>query len=82
MTDRPDGGPAFPGRAIVKKRDHKLGILLDREIISSGMSIRDWFAGQALAGMLACPNAEGTVEEFASDAYRYADAMLAERATK
>ena len=46
-----------------------------------GMSLRDYFAGQALAGLL--PNyatllrGEGGL---ASDAYALADAMLAERA--
>lgn len=52
-----------------------------------GMSLRDWFAGQALAGILKVPNpAEpsesaylGHGELAAFDAYTIADAMLAER---
>ena len=48
-------------------------------------SLRDWFAGQALSGLLAYPggNPGGTFEEiaatFAANAYVYADAMLAAR---
>lgn len=45
---------------------------------SPGMSLRDWFAGQAVVGLLqsrAVPNAT----MYAKDAYRVADAMLAER---
>lgn len=45
------------------------------------MSLLDWFAGQALAGLMACPNTNGEPEVFARDAYIYADAMLAARAT-
>ena len=42
------------------------------------MTLRDWFAGQALAGLMAntqCPTAP-----WAETAYRVADAMLDERA--
>ena len=41
-----------------------------------GMSLRDWFAGQALAGLLANTSLGGTCEDFAADAYKYAAAML------
>ena len=44
-----------------------------------GMSLRDWFAGQALAGMLANPARDTDFEGFAADAYTFSDAMLAER---
>ena len=46
---------------------------------ASGMTLRDYFAGQALAGMLGNPNSRGASVEYASAAYRYADVMLAER---
>lgn len=45
----------------------------------AGLTVRDWFAGQALAGFLASPNNDGTGQEFARWAYMYADAMLKER---
>ncbi len=47
-----------------------------------GMSLRDYFAGKALQGLLAAPADEEnmTLAGFADDAYRLADAMLVERA--
>jgi hypothetical protein len=77
-----DGGPAFPVVA-----ENGLGHVAD------GMSLRDWFAGQALAGMMSGgfkpneamdddPEWEGQKDyktPFALVAYRIADAMLAER---
>lgn len=63
-----DGGSAFPRMSLDPHRS------------LHGMSLRDWFAGQAMAGMLA--NMRGgldTIADHASHAYVYADAMLAER---
>ena len=45
------------------------------------MTLRDWFAGQALAGMLANPHT-WTEEDLEGAAYRYADAMLRAREVK
>lgn len=59
-----DGGPAFPWGT----NGHILG----------GMSLRDWFAGQALlatAGHLE----SSSIENIADNSYRIADAMLASR---
>lgn len=45
-----------------------------------GFRLRDYFAGQALAGLLANPdNDDNTLDETSSDAYRFADAMLKAR---
>lgn len=47
-----------------------------------GMTLRDYFAGHALVGLLGSGIAEKreqTSEDVASIAYRVADAMLAER---
>lgn len=54
------------------------------EFFDRGMTLRDWLAGQALAGILAAqadPNIERLVssETAAKDAYGYADAMLVQR---
>ena len=64
-----DGGPAFP-------RPRSEGNL---EVYDAqqGLSLRDWFAGHALQGMLAKPsNIAGMHDSYAEDAYRYADEML------
>lgn len=75
---RDDGGPAFPFTCQ--------GPTTGPETYY-GMSLRDYFAGQALAGSLADPNclpgsSEGgqTEEGLAQFCYRLADAMLLERA--
>lgn len=44
-----------------------------------GIRLRDYFAGQALAG-LSVERARSEAPELAADAYIFADAMLAERA--
>ena len=46
-----------------------------------GMTLRDYFAGQALAGLLADSNASSR-SVYATDAYDLADAMLAARERK
>jgi len=49
----------------------------------SGMSLRDYFAGQALAGLVSQPEAgscgDWTDNQVAEWSYKFADAMLAER---
>lgn len=73
-----DGGPAFPTEPNTQRG----------YFAHHGMSLRDWFAGQALAGMLAMPEADNgnfhnnCGEAFigpARYAYRMADAMLIAR---
>lgn len=68
-----DGGPAFPlPQATSDEREVSV-----RQYAEPGMSLRDWFAGQALTGL---SSKNGSVSETtARIAYRYADAMLAER---
>jgi hypothetical protein len=65
-----DGGPAFPALYPVEDETGRLG-----------MSLRDWFAGQALAGILANPALVDVkaAKWVASYAYEIADTMLAER---
>ena len=60
-----DGGPAFP--------------CPHHTMPEVGMSLRDWFAGKALCGLLAAPNVYGSVPELAKCAYEYADAMIKAR---
>lgn len=50
-----------------------------------GLTLRDYFAAQAITGLLAVAQAENTLgginwaESIATDAYMLADAMMAER---
>ena len=79
--ERADGGPAFP-RPVGHVTTGQMNV---RE--QAGMSLRDWFAGQALAGIMAAdikiPDALGALNEvrhtpdaIAKASYDYADAML------
>ncbi|AXY83341.1 hypothetical protein [Acidovorax phage ACPWH] len=67
-----DGGPAYPTLM-------KLG---DMAVAEGGMSLRDYLASQALAGMYAAfkhwPRI-GEHERVANEAYQAADAMLRAR---
>ncbi len=69
MSDKiDDGGPAFP---------HFL-----QSDVTPGMSLRDWFAGQALTGVIAAYSGDiafPSLEGAAAKAYNFADAMLAAR---
>ena len=63
MLDEKEGGPAFP--------------VPENVCINSGMTLRDWFAGQALAGICADPVTDGgTWKAIATMAYLAADTML------
>jgi len=87
MSDAKDGGAAFPVPAL--KWDGETMIFCAAE---SGMSLRDWFAGQALVGLLSpewsipvgkkAPGEEtlrSTAASRAYAAYFMADAMLRAR---
>jgi hypothetical protein len=56
---------------------------LDDEIclVQEGLTVRDWFAGQALVGLVASSQGDEDLfaEDYASLAYIYADEMLEER---
>ena len=70
MSEIKDGGAAFPLMRSINGSD--------------GMTLRDYFAAQALAGI--CANQDnrvyGNSMEFARAAYRLADAMLTARGQK
>ncbi len=79
-----DGGPAFPIKFRYERSD---GAIVTHD--SDGMTLRDYFAAQALSGRcarpeVACdgwPNTETNnwAIRVANECYAYADAMLAER---
>jgi hypothetical protein len=88
-----DGGPAFPGFSNTSGYGNvKPFIMPSGEVVwqehSPGMTLRDWFAGQALAGFSADMKSwrfkddQLTPQEVARMCYVSADAMLAARAGK
>jgi hypothetical protein len=71
------GGPAFPS----KKRTQRAGYATQEFEPVDGMTLRDYFAGQAIIAY----HADGTFsdsEDVANWCYRIADAMLEARKTK
>jgi hypothetical protein len=82
MSQR-DGGPAFPS-PLVRNEDGERFFADDYGY--GGMTLRDYFAGQALQGMLASniqvpvgSAPQTNIILLASACYRAADAMLAAR---
>lgn len=76
MSARDDGGPAFPRRKFTPY-PHGGG----QWTLEDGMTLRDWFAGQALVGMGQwSPTHPNDYESKARWSYAQADAMLAARA--
>jgi uncharacterized protein YodC (DUF2158 family) len=85
MSERKDGGPAFPAPVDVKAD-------MTLRDVTSGMSLRDWFAGQALSALVSNPETLAALEATAQGtdadrgavvalaAYHRADAMLSARA--
>lgn len=63
-----DGRPAFPNAGSYY----------------TGMSLRDWFASQALRELINASRSvpDITIPMIARDAYRFADAMISERGKK
>jgi hypothetical protein len=79
MSDIKDGGPAFPSKI---NTDYEIAFF-------PGMTLRDYFAGQAIQAVFAnnwemfldntFQSPEEVPHEVARDAYAIADAMLAAR---
>lgn len=71
----PENPPAFPrtGEGFGNPRYDE-----------AGMTLRDWFAGQAVIGIMSTAGAfertDRRIDMVARKAYEFADAMLAERA--
>lgn len=67
MTNKDNGGPAFPSENPLK--------------FVTGMTLRDYFAAKAMQAMIAAVGYHrGEVDFMAESAYDCADAMLKERA--
>lgn len=56
--------------------------MLERMRNQGGMTLLDWFAGQALTGILADSESQGEPEDFSAAAYNIAESMLAEKARR
>lgn len=68
-TTQDDGGQAFPIPSVPTRHGSE-----------SGMSLRDWFAGMALASMdYGWFESSCRIREMAAESYNIADAMLAAR---
>ena len=90
----PDGGPAFPHNSLhdVEKGVVESAIAYGEDHASTGMSLRDYFAGKAMEGLLAkayfvadawdnyCELGDREATDFSVAAYCVADAMLLQRA--
>ena len=78
MTKTKDGGPAFPHSAELHPSTGDV-----HTPQGFGMSLRDWFAGQAASTLLDTARVDSRKVDFpehiATLAYAFADAMLAER---
>ena len=79
MSKINDGGPAFPNVP-----DGAGGKFYDWD---RGMTLRDWFAGQALIGLIqgyatAYGSPTSAPDEVVNEAFSYADAMIAARDAK
>lgn len=86
-----DGGPAFPHGPLGDSMHFEDGRVTHQYPAGLGMSLRDWFAGQALPAIMAdhetlmvvCKSIECSSEDAAAHmAYMHADAMLKAREMK
>lgn len=84
-----DNPQAFPEHSIESRNTGEILVMH----LTKGMTLRDYFAGQAMQAILSNPSlvpalaniikSEGKIDsEIAQGAYTYADAMLAERNKK
>ena len=82
MSESKDGGPAFPSTY----RD-AVGTAYEHQVVLTGMSLRDYFAGQVISAIFTDDyandiedgEAKRAVEAAANLAYLVADAMLKAR---
>ena len=89
MTAKPENPPAFPSVVVMTSQGAGGGAL---SMLNQGMKLRDWFAGQALIGLLSGdwkpkytgtgtgdPSMRSLARLYAEHAGLLADAMLLER---
>lgn len=71
MAERTDGGAAFPGISGSQAGVDSYNTPYTRIEASDGMSLRDWFAGQALMGI--CASLEQPARKVLSESWREAN---------
>lgn len=88
MSEKNNGGPAFPAGARVRVRANPVdpgSDFIDQTVaspVSPGMTLRDYFAAKAMLAHLMNPDSSSFREsEIARAAYQMADAMLSARET-
>jgi len=84
MTTKPnDGGPAFPGGPTGGEYRGEDGYVYHQFSPSTGMSLRQWYAGMAMQGLLSNPTiglepTTDTIPAVVKQSFNIADAMLSE----
>ena len=73
MSSINDGGQVFPQTLYSEDSSRMV-----EHTVKDGMTLRDWFAGQALAGMNPSRWSEGKEDDIARRCCKCADALLAE----
>lgn len=69
-----DGGPAFPNARLISagpRGEYEVTVPI------GGMSLRAYFAGLAMQGLMADPNEDGDSETIARKSIAVADALIA-----
>lgn len=76
-----DGGPAYPVvESFLERQYGREAHRFTHDVTTvGGMSLRDWFAGQALAGSSVSEFADDQFRLLAKRSYAIADAMIAAR---
>ncbi len=74
MSKNKGNEPAYPAIRIISGDNYNA----PTKVYFNGMSIRDWFAGQALVGLSVRREGKCDADD-AENAYRLADAMLKAR---
>lgn len=65
-----DGGPIYPFQELDASG-------MPRTALYTGMTLRQWYAGMALQGLLSNPNRGYTNIYYVGSAFYFADAMIA-----
>ena len=79
MSERNDGGPAFPTFEELEQYDGDAGEYREFVAPVGGMSLRDYFAAKAMQALIAHYGDQGDDPRCAAISFGFADAMLKAR---